>query len=713
MALRRHTGFYCFLFFLLVQWQSTSFAQTASYSKAQEKAGKKEYAKYCASCHGSKLKGIHLAPSLVGERFDQSWRGKPLEFLSFHVRRMSKMPVANQDSLSDETHTNILAYILKSNGLKRGDALPINTTALDSLVVPRLEGATYDPDAPVEASAEQVALLKNLPNVTDEMLNNPSPDDWLRWGRGSDGLSFSPLKQINRENVTGLKPAWRRPLRPGSSMSAPLVHQGVMFLHTFPDTVLAIDATNGNVLWRYQYSQADRSSSKMGIGLHDDKIYVPTSDNHVLALNAKTGKLIWNHEIDMKSSGAGRGRYQLRTAPLTIGNKVIQGVTASFMPKGGFIVAIDGDSGDELWRFNTIARPGEPWGNTWNGLPLEKRSGGSVWHQGTYDAELNLIYFGVAPTYDTGPLLHEVDKAGISNSALYTNSTVALDADTGKLIWHYQHLANGQWDLDWAFERQIVTVAINGKDRKVVMNVGKMAILDALDAATGEYLFSVDTGVQNVITAIDPETGAKTIDPAKLPDPDRPTVVCPSALGARNWPPTSYSPQTKLAYIPLTEICMLLGPDGAQILTSGVRISPAKHPDSSDGMLGRLQAVDIANQKLAWTHDQPSPFSTGILTTGGGLLFSGDIDPSLKAFDDSNGKLLWETRLSAEPTSSLITYSVNGRQYVAVVVGVDNIHVGALSGIYESFSASLGKPHKAPSKGGAGIWAFTLDEPES
>jgi alcohol dehydrogenase (cytochrome c) len=152
----------------------------------------------------------------------------------------------------------------------------------------------------------------------------------------------------------------------------------------------------------------------------------------------------------MKSSGAGRGRYQLRTAPLTIGNKVIQGVTASFMPKGGFIVAIDGDSGDELWRFNTIARPGEPWGNTWNGLPLEKRSGGSVWHQGTYDAELNLIYFGVAPTYDTGPLLHEVDKAGISNSALYTNSTVALDADTGKLIWHYQHLANGQWDLDWA-----------------------------------------------------------------------------------------------------------------------------------------------------------------------------------------------------------------------------------------------------------------------
>ena len=157
-------------------------------------------------------------------------------------------------------------------------------------------------------------------------------------------------------------------------------------------------------------------------------------------------------------------------------------MAASFVPRGGFILAIDINSGEEVWRFNTIARPGEPGGNSWNGLPLDERSGGSVWHQGTYDAELNLIYFGVAPTYDTGPLLHPVDDEGVTSDALYTNCTIALDPNTGELVWHYQHVANDQWDLDWVFERQIVDMQIDGRRRKVVMNVGKMAILDALDA---------------------------------------------------------------------------------------------------------------------------------------------------------------------------------------------------------------------------------------
>ena len=163
-------------------------------------------------------------------------------------------------------------------------------------------------------------------------------------------------------------------------------------------------------------------------------------------------------------------------------------------------------------------------------MPLDQRSGGSVWQQGTYDAELNLIYFGVAPTYDTLPLLHPIKDPSVNSDALYTDCTIALNPDTGKLVWFYQHLANDQWDLDWVFERQIVTMTIDGRPRKVVMNVGKMAILDALDAETGEYLFSVDSGTQNVITRIDPKTGAKTIDPEKWPDPNRPAVICPGRI---------------------------------------------------------------------------------------------------------------------------------------------------------------------------------------
>jgi alcohol dehydrogenase (cytochrome c) len=680
------------------------------FSQAQAAAGRTAYRENCAACHGDKLEGADRSPSLVGTRFDQTWRGMSADVISFHMRRMPPEAVAEPGSLSDETYTNILAYVLISNDFAPGDVdLPTDMAALRKVAIPRLKGAQYDPDAPVIASSDQRALLDNLPAVTDEMLQNPSPNDWLQWGRTSDGQSFSPLQQINKESVEGLKLAWRAPLREGSSMAMPLVHGGVMFLHAFPDTVLAMDASNGMVLWRYQYKPRFGSSQKMGLGLHGDKVLVPTSDLHVLALNARTGELIWDHAIDTSGRGGGQSGLQLRSAPLVAGNKVIQGVTSTFAPMGGFIVGMDIDSGEEVWRFNTIARPGEPEGNSWNELAIEERSGGSVWHQGTYDAELNLIYFGVAPTYDTGPLLHSLNKEGVTNDALYTNCTLALNPDTGELVWHYQHVANDQWDLDWAFERQIVELPTSSGTQKVVMNVGKMAILEALDAATGEYLFSVDTGVQNVITAIDPITGAKTIDPEKMPDPSRECVVCPSAGGARCWPPTSYSPQTKLSYVPITESCMTLGPEGWHLLTSGVGISDAVHPDTQDGMIARLQAIDVEGRELAWTHDLVAPLSTGLLATGGGVLFAGDVEPSLKAFDDATGELLWQTKLDAAPSSSLIAYSVNDKQYVAVLVGITNLHVGGLVGSYQESMSKSGQPRIDSPKGGAAVWVFALE----
>jgi PQQ-dependent dehydrogenase (methanol/ethanol family) len=702
---------------LLGQRQADCLAQTSDskpapgFSKSQAAAGRTAYDAHCADCHGEKLEGLDISPALAGARFDQTWRGKSAANLSFHLRRMPPESVAEPGSLSDETYADILAYVLASNGLSPSDAdLPSEMAELAKLVIPRLKGVEYDPDAPVARSAEQTKLLEDLPAVTDAMLEKPSPSDWLQWGRTYDGQNFSPLRQINKETVGDLVPAWRTALREGTSMPTPLVHAGIMFLHTFPDTVLAMDASNGDVLWRYQYEpESGRSSQKMGLGLHGDKVFVPTSDLHVLALNAKNGTPIWDHKIATETQGPRRGGYQLRSAPFVVGDKVIQGVTASFVPKGGFILAIDINSGKEIWRFNTIARPGEPGGNTWNGLPLEKRSGGSVWHQGTYDEELNLIYFGVAPTYDTGPLLKPVDQEGTTNEAMYTNCTVALDADTGKLVWHYQHMANDQWDLDWVFERQIVSIPVNGVTRKVVMNVGKMAILEALDAATGEYLFSVDTGVQNVITAIDPKTGAKTIDPQKIPDPSRSILVSPHAYGARSWPATSYSPETRLLYVPITETCMRLGKTGIPLLSSGVRISSAPHPDSRNGMLGRLQAIDVANRKLAWAAHQVTPLSTSLLATGGGLLFSGDLDPSLKAFDVASGELLWQAKLDDAPSSSLVTYRVDERQYIAVVVGMRNFHIDGLQQTYREFGAKSGEPRDDTFRGGAAIWAFALE----
>jgi alcohol dehydrogenase (cytochrome c) len=586
--------------------------------------------------------------------------------------------------------------------------LPSDRAALAALDLARREGDDYDPVVPVTKSREQIALLANLDPITDEVLRDPPPSEWLHWGRTYDGQSFSPLKTIDRTNVKMLEVTWRAPLLFGSSMPMPLVYRGVMFLHTFPDTVLALDATNGDVLWRYAREGVSGSSKKMGLALHNDRVYASTTDLHVVALDMKTGEPVWEHRIDTRSSERARRGYHTRSAPLIAGDVVIQGITAHRAPRGAFIVAIDRESGEETWRFDTLARPGQPGGESWNGLSVEERNGGSVWHQGTYDPTTNLVYFGVAPTYDTAPLLVPSDDPKVTNDALYTNCTVALDADTGELVWYFQHTQNDQWDMDWVFERQLVDLpTADGGTRRAVMNVGKNVMLDALDAATGEFLFSIDTGLQNVITAVDPETGAKTIDPSKMPSPDRRAVICPIPFGARSWPQTSYSPLTKYVYVPTTESCFGITETGkgGWLLTTGVDFFEVPNPDLDDGMMGRIQAIDVADRELAWNTDLLTPQSTGMLATAGGVVFSGDIEPSLKAFDDTTGELLWQASLDDAPSSSLVSYEVDGTQYVVVVVGMTNNHVRDITSHYRGFSETEGVPGD---RGGASIWAFSF-----
>lgn len=679
-----------------------------TFTTGQVQQGRQAYEQHCAVCHGINLNGVGIAPPLNQVRFDQSWRGKGADVLAFHIRRMPPRAEGAASDLSKQTHTNILAYVLQSNGLADGkDALPVDLSLLADFTIPVRAGVEHDPLVPVELTVAQSALLKKLPKLDHAVLQAPRPDDWLHWGRTYNGRSYSPLKQINRDNVASLKPAWRTPLLHGPSMPMPLVSQGVMFLQSYPDTVVAMDATNGQVLWRYQRAGLVQSNKKMGLSLHQDRVYVATSDLHVIALNMTTGELVWDHQMDLGESNEQRPIFA-RGAPLIAGDVVIQGIMSFRVAKGSYIIGIDRKSGKEIWRFNTVAWPGQPGGNSWNGIPVEQRNGGSVWHQGTYDPELNLVYYGIAPTYDTAPLLLQADLAGVSNNAMYTNCTVALNPDTGELVWFYQHTHNDQWDMDWVFERTLAELPTpDGGTVKVVMNVGKNAMLDALDAATGEFLFSVDSGLQNVITAVDPHTGFKTIDPAKMPNPETATDICPIPFGARSWPQTSYSPDTGYVYVPITESCFRMSETGkgGWLLTTGVNFGPTPNPDLEDGMMGRVQAIDVANRKLAWNTDQRTPPSTGILSTAGGLVFVGDIEPSLKAFHDRSGELLWEVPLDDAPSSSLITYQVGTTQYIAVVVGMTNNHVRDITRYFRRWSSSSGVPGDA---GGASVWVFAL-----
>ena len=241
----------------------------AKFRRAQAQAGRTAYADSCADCHGDRMEGVDISPALVGEKFDQTWRGHSADMLSFHLRRMPPETVGEPGRLRDEAYTNILAYVLKSNGFASGDApLPTDIEGLKKVQIPRIPGVDYDPDAPVDASAEQLAMLNDRSDVTDQMLKNPSPNDWLQWARTYDGQGFRPLALINRDNVGDLTPVWHAPLRGGPSMTVPSVHDGVMFLQTYPDTAFAIDATNGMVLWRNQHPAKFVTSHKLGLALH-------------------------------------------------------------------------------------------------------------------------------------------------------------------------------------------------------------------------------------------------------------------------------------------------------------------------------------------------------------------------------------------------------------------------------------------------------------
>ena len=552
----------------------------------------------------------------------------------------------------------------------------------------------------VIATPDSVPLLRDYSPVTDEVLQNPPDSDWLTWRRTYNNLGFSNLDQINRETVSNLQLAWHQPVTPGNNMPTPLVHDGIMFLYSAGDVVLALDATNGEMLWRYSHNGNAVTSHKFGIALHENKVLVPTSDLHMVALNAQSGEVIWDHAIEI---GDNTG-YQLRSAPTVAGGQVIQGMAASFVPGGGFIIAIDLETGRETWRFNTLARPGEPGGNTWNDIPLEERQGGSVWNTGAYDSQLDLLFYGVSPTYNTGPLLYPLGIGGVSNDALYTNATLALRPDTGELVWYYQHVANDQFDLDWIFERSIVELEIDGEMKKVIVTAGKPGLFDALDAATGQYLFSVDPGLQNLFSAINPVTGEKIANPNVFPDAEEIRTVCPFYQGGRNWHASSVNNETGILFVPMFEVCMDTLLDGTgTLLSSGLGTETVPVP-GTDGNYGRLQAIDLKNRKLAWQYRQEVVPASASLATAGDLVFLGYLDHGFKAFDQQTGDVLWETQLDAIPAAFPITYSVNGKQYIAMVAGQLNLHTGIWLGLMNKFTGFVPE-----NPGAAALWVFALE----
>jgi len=674
---------------------------TPSFSDAQAVQGKAVYDRTCLSCHGANLDDGEFGPPLKGPEFRLRWGAKPIDGL---FGEMMRMPPPAPASLGEDTYVQLLAFLARENGVIPGTrALSADPAALRAMALP---GAIGGPSGglttgvPIPPAPPRANPLDRLTPVTDLMLNAPADGEWLTWRRSFDALGFSPLTQVTRENVNDLRLAWSWALPNGPNEVTPLVHDGVMFVHAYGDKVQALDAATGDLLWQYSHrlGPGGAPSVKRAISIYGTRLYVPTSDAHIVALDAKTGKVVWNEAIADAKAG-----YGLTGGPLVANGKVMVGTTGR-APGGNFIVALDADTGKRAWRMNTIAQPGENGGSSWNGLPSEKRNGASVWVPGSYDPVLNLAFFGPAQTYDTGPLRNRSDEANVTNDGLYTDSTLAINVDNGRLVWFFQHQPNDQWDLDWAFERHILPLQVGGITRPVVVTGGKQAIFDVMEADTGKYVFSMDLGLQNVVTSIDPRTGGKVIDERLVPGDGETKFVCPHAGGAKSWLPSSYNPRTKILYVSLVESCMDLTPvaaGGRGSLSTGVRWSLRPRPNS-DGLYGRIQAISLDTRKTVWTSRQRAPMTTGTLATAGGVVFAGALDRTFAAYDETTGARLWQTRLGDVPSNAPISYTVNGRQYVAMIVG----NGGAQAATFPALVPEIRNP---PDRG-ASVWVFALPE---
>jgi alcohol dehydrogenase (cytochrome c) len=673
-----------------------------SYSVEQSEAGRVAYLANCVMCHGPHLSDGPLGKPLKGPEFMRKYGGHSVRDL-YEVTRTT-MPSAKPGSLDAATYAALVAYLLQQNAIVAGTAaLPSDAAELAQMKVPGggfsiMDYSPYTPQKPVV-----------LPNPLDHFtpvgksdLADPPPQDWLTWRRGWNAHGFSPLTQITAANAASLRLSWSWTLPAGSAEAVPLVRDGTLFVLSYGEVVQALDAQTGDLLWEYSHSleQGAAPFVKRGIALWGDLLYFGTSDVHVVALNARTGALVWDRKI-----GDFKRHEGLSGGPLVAEGVVMVGTTGTGVSArfgGPQVVGLDAMTGRELWRLGTIAKPGEPGGDSWNGIPFAARSGASLWTPGSYDPDTGLAYFGTGNTYDTGPLLPLKQQAGISNEALYTDSTLAIDPHGGKLVWHYQHFANDQWDLDWAFERQLVNLEIHGAQRRVVITAGKSAIYDALDARSGQYLFSIDLGLQNVAKSIDPLTGRKVPNTALYPD-GTVKLVCPHGAGAKNYLPASWNQRAGVLVVPLNESCMDLYPvpGGGDVsaLSSGVNWGIRPRPDS-DGNFGRLEALDLTTRKPLWTVRQHAPVSSGVLTTAGGVTLAATYDRLLHVYDSANGHELWHVRLNDISSSSPISFAVNGKQYLALVVGEGGFHARSFQPLVPEL--------RSPTNRGSAIWVFAL-----
>lgn len=514
--------------------------------------------------------------------------------------------------------------------------------------------------------------VRHFEPVTDTELLNPDPSDWINWRRTIDGLGYSPLDQINRNTVRDLQLIWSWETPTGTDEVTPLVHDGVMYIPS-RSGIVALDAVTGDQIWahlRRPPQPADGTLpnnqrpglARRNIAIYDDKIFAGTSEAQLIALDAQTGDVVWEQQVADHDLG-----FQYTSGPIIVRGKVVAGITGCEYYKNEvcFISAHDPQTGAELWRTSTVARPGEPGGDTWGDLALTFRAGADAWIPGSYDSDANLIYWSTAQ-----PKPWASAQRGTEGAALYSNSTLALDPDTGAIRWYFQHIPAETHDLDEVFE----ILLVNRGGRRSLFKMGKIGVLWELDPKTGTSLNTWDLGYQDIVD-LDPVSGQGILRRERIPQLEVPVDYCPGPGGVKNLWAMAYHPETEAFYIPLTPGCAhsTFKPLLDTPAIGGGGVGPADrqftaHPKSPE-QLGDFVAMHSRTGEVLWRRRNRLQYGTAALTTGGGLVFIGSIDRHMYALDARSGDVLWQTRTPTSTDGFPITYAVDGRQYLAVPSG--------------------------------------------
>jgi alcohol dehydrogenase (cytochrome c) len=569
------------------------------------------------------------------------------------------------------------------------------------------------------ATVQAQAPAKTVPNfqpVTDAEMRAPKPEDWLLYRGNYKGWGYSQLDQINKTNVKNLQLAWSRVMEPGLNEITPIVHDGIMYLGNPSDVIQAIDAVTGELIWEYRHPlppkeqfPATHGQRKRSISLYGEYVIFATWDNFVVGLDARTGKRMW------QSARGGNLFIQNSSGPIVANGMVVAGSTCQVAGFGCYVTGHDAKNGEELWRNEFIPKPGEPGDETWGGAPFDKRWMTGAWGHLTYDPDLDIVYYGSS---GAGPA-SEAQRGTVGGTMAGTDTRWAVKPKTGEIVWRHQTLPRDNWDQECTFEMMIIDTDVNPDPnaagmlavnpdakkgpRKTLTGIPcKTGIAWSFDAATGEFLWAKQTVEQNLVARIDGKGKVSVNEAMVVSDVNKTYQICPTFTGGRDWPMGAYNPKTNLMFMPMSNACIdetartdrEAKPEFVYNTTNVGRFPPGKDK------VGRIDAINVSTGRTVWSWETRVANYSPLLATASGLLFNGSLDRYLRALDADNGQVLWQTRLPSQTVGGAITYSVNGKQYVAIAAGG-----GGVAGTQVSMT-----PEAEMTPGNNAIYIFALPQ---